>query len=81
MLDPQTGSIRLTSKSRFAEGSDVLKAARWVMGRVINNLQIPDCMEIRHSGRCGKCGKTLTEPKSLDCGLGPCCRKMLGYAD
>lgn len=81
VLNPDTGAIKLTKASRFAEDSDTVKAARWVMARVINHLEIPDCIEIRHSGKCGKCGKTLTEPKSLDCGLGPCCRKALGYAD
>lgn len=80
VLNTENGTIRLTDKSKFREGSPTLAAARWVMGRCINQTQIPDCIEIRHSGKCGRCGRTLTEPTSLDCGLGPECRRVLGYA-
>jgi len=79
MLDPQTGAVRLTQRSKFAEDSGTVTAARWVMGRVINQLQIPDSIEIRHSGKCGRCGRTLTEPTSLDCGIGPECRRIMGH--
>lgn len=78
VLDNATGAIRLTKASKFMEGSDVLKAARWVMGRVINQLQIPDQMDIRHSGKCGRCGRTLTTPESLDRGIGPECWCKMG---
>lgn len=78
-LDPRTGGINITRASKFVEGSPVLKAARWVMGRVINQLQIPDCIDIRHSGRCGRCGRTLTTPESLDRGIGPECWQRMGH--
>lgn len=78
ILDPNTGGIRLTSKSKFQEGSNVVKAARWVMGRCINQIQIPDCIEIRHSGKCGRCGHLLTNPESLDTGIGPECSRIMG---
>ena len=78
-LDPQTGGVTLTSASKFTEDSDTVKAARWVMGRVINGLQIPDQMDIRHSGKCGRCGRTLTTPESLDRGIGPECWCKMGH--
>ena len=78
MLDANNGTIKLTRASKFSEDSDTVKAARWVMGRVINQSQIPDQIDIRHSGKCGRCGKTLTNPESLDSGLGPECIKILG---
>lgn len=81
MVDPQNGNVRLTAKSRMTEESAAVKGIRYVLGRVFSSGQIHDQMEVRHAGHCGRCGKTLTEPKSLDCGLGPCCRKALGYAD
>ena len=31
-------------------------------------------MQIRHEGRCGKCGRVLTVPESIDAGIGPECR-------
>ena len=77
-LDPDKGTVNLTRASKFAEDSDTVKAARWVIGRVINQTQIPDCIDIRHSGKCGRCGRTLTTPESLDCGIGPECRRIMG---
>jgi hypothetical protein len=32
---------------------------------------------VRHEGRCGRCGRTLTHPDSIDLGIGPeCAQKM-----
>lgn len=34
-------------------------------------------LAIRHEGRCGRCGRTLTVPASIDAGIGPeCASKM-----
>lgn len=32
-------------------------------------------IEIFHDGKCGKCGRQLTDPVSVETGLGPYCRK------
>lgn len=32
-----------------------------------------DAVEFRHEGRCGRCGRALTVPSSIDSGLGPEC--------
>lgn len=32
-----------------------------------------DRVEVRHMGRCGRCGRALTVPSSIDSGLGPEC--------
>jgi hypothetical protein len=77
-LDSRTGAVAMTRASKFTEDSDTVKAARWIMGRVVNQLQIPDKIDVRHSGKCGRCGRTLTEPTSLDCGIGPECRRRMG---
>ncbi len=73
-VNPQTGGVTLTAVSKFAEGSPQLKAARWVCGKIFPLIQpIDDRIDIRHSGRCGRCGRTLTTPESLDRGIGPEC--------
>jgi hypothetical protein len=44
---------------------------------VIRRLQLetlPDKVHILHEGLCGKCGRPLTHPISIECGLGPTCR-------
>jgi hypothetical protein len=33
--------------------------------------------DVKHCGYCGKCGRVLTEPESLESGLGPICRKAM----
>lgn len=36
-----------------------------------------DLVEIHHSGRCGKCGRKLTVPESIETGFGPECAARL----
>lgn len=34
---------------------------------------IPETLEFHHAGRCGRCGRKLTTPESVQRGLGPEC--------
>lgn len=34
-------------------------------------------LEIWHEGKCGKCGRKLTVPSSIELGLGPTCAKRV----
>ena len=34
--------------------------------------------EFRHEGRCGRCGRALTVPESIDTGFGPHCAAEMG---
>jgi hypothetical protein len=34
---------------------------------------LPGSVDVLHSGRCGRCGRTLTTPDSIERGLGPEC--------
>lgn len=83
MLNPQTGGVRTTTKSRHYDGSlphrllDRCLRAVWD-GR---GEQIEAAgFELRHNGCCSACGRTLTEPLSLDLGIGPVCREKLAAA-
>lgn len=49
------------------------KAAYWLMSRVLTGIDLPTGVEMRHSGRCGRCGRLLTDPESITRGLGPEC--------
>ena len=49
-----------------------------VFDYVLNHLgmgTLNSSIEIFHDGKCGKCGKQLTDPISVESGLGPKCRK------
>lgn len=39
---------------------------------------LPDAVEIWHSGTCCRCGKRLTDPESIERGLGPQCAGLVG---
>jgi hypothetical protein len=40
--------------------------------------ELPAQLVIRHEGRCGRCGRTLTVPESIDLGIGPDCAAIMG---
>lgn len=48
-------------------------AFAWVWRYLISGRMHPD-LAIYHEGRCGKCGRRLTDPTSIETGLGPKCR-------
>lgn len=41
---------------------------------------IPEALEIRHEGSCGRCGRPLTVPSSIDRGIGPDCAALMCVA-
>ncbi len=73
MLNADNGAVTLTRNSRMTDDCKAVKGIRWTLAKIWNNLPIPDGIQIRHEGRCGCCGRTLTEPESLDRGIGPIC--------
>lgn len=50
-----------------------VRAFAWAWRRIALLLPIAPA-ELWHEGRCGKCGRTLTDPASIAAGLGPTCR-------
>ena len=61
-----------TKASRVKPNSDSFTAFSWSW----NNLQ-SNQIEIWHEGKCGRCGRLLTEPKSIEQGFGPHCYSLL----
>jgi hypothetical protein len=71
----RNGRFTLTRASKAGESAPSVKAFEFFMRMPVLHPQ----MEIRHEGKCGKCGRTLTVPESIDLGIGPECRaKMQG---
>jgi hypothetical protein len=68
-------SFRLTKKSPSVEYTPA-KAFSFAFAWLLNG-RIPEGLEIRHEGSCGRCGRQLTHPESIDRGFGPECVKII----
>jgi hypothetical protein len=55
-------------KSPIGEDAPSARAFAWLW----RNLDSDEC-ELWHSGKCGRCGRLLTDPASIERGLGPKC--------
>ncbi len=60
------------AKSKIREIAPSFVAAAWLFRHVLSNRPLPNC-SIYHEGRCGRCGRTLTVPESIESGFGPEC--------
>lgn len=70
------GTFRRSAKSRIGEDAPSAKAFAWAWGRVFSVSNWAPA-QIRHEGRCGRCGRALTVPSSIDTGLGPDCAEKM----
>ena len=69
-----SGGVCLTRASKYTKDSMLYKVADWsVCGILSGGSQFPDGYSISHAGTCGRCGRKLTTPKSIELGLGPVC--------
>jgi Family of unknown function (DUF6011) len=68
--------FRTTKASKFAADSKPVRGFAFFWRHVAAQL-FPPQMQIRHEGRCGRCGRVLTVPESIDSGLGPECRSKM----
>lgn len=67
-------------KSRIGPDAKGVVAFDWVMRQLEAGLLNGELLEIWHEGVCGKCGRTLTVPESIERGMGPVCAKKLAAA-
>lgn len=79
IVNPQTAEVRLTAKSKMNADSKPVKVIAWALRQVWAGKELPQGYQIRHEGKCGCCGRTLTTPESLDRGIGPECAKRFGW--
>jgi hypothetical protein len=74
------GIYRHGKKSNFGAGCQSEKVFSYVLDKLKAN-SLPECVEIWHEGKCGKCGRPLTVPSSIITGIGPDCVKKLSKED
>ena len=67
----QRGSLRTTCMSRYAHSNPLFKGAAYIVKMMTSDMDTP--MMLYHEGVCSICGKRLTNPKSLEIGIGPVC--------
>lgn len=70
------GVFSLTKNSKVSADCLSFKAFNYFWNRY--NDVIPPQLVIHHEGKCGRCGRTLTVPSSIDLGIGPDCAVMMG---
>lgn len=77
ILEPETGDVRLTPAGRFNAATLPCRVIRWALARVWSGQPLPDGYAIHHEGKCGRCGRALTVPSSIDSGIGPECQRIM----
>jgi hypothetical protein len=53
----------------------VVKVFKWAVNIIAGQIALPDGYSINHIGKCGCCGRRLTDDFSKAIGLGPVCIK------
>jgi hypothetical protein len=64
--------FKLLRKTTFRENSPSFVAFRWAWSHLSVN-SLPETVQVWHEGRCGRCGRALTHPESIESGFGPEC--------
>lgn len=65
--------VRQTKGSKIGPQAPSVKGLDWFLSHMDSELVV-----FRHEGRCGRCGRPLTTPESIDRGLGPDCAEAMG---
>lgn len=78
--DREAYAFQLTRKSHATEDAPSVKAFRFFFEHAALRNAIPEALEVRHEGACGRCGRKLTVPASIDRGIGPECAEIMGLA-
>lgn len=77
MIDAEMGTVRLTGKSKLTKDSLPLKVSEFGLRIIWGKQALPEGYAIHHEGFCGRCGKLLTVPSSVDSRFGPECIKKM----
>ena len=78
-LNPKTLVVYPTKASKLTPESKPWKVLAWALRVVGNGQAPPEGYAIQHEGKCCRCGRTLTTPKSIEIGIGPECARRSGW--
>jgi hypothetical protein len=65
-----------SKKSKISKDAQSVRVFDYVFSNLFKGT-LPEFIEIWHEGKCGKCGRTLTVPSSIESGFGPECSKRV----
>jgi len=73
----EPGRFFTTAKSQVGRHATAWKALVWFLDEMKSGRAVlgGHPLEFWHAGRCGHCGRLLTVPESVECGIGPECRR------
>lgn len=69
--------FKRTKSSCYWEENKVFKGAAYIVKMM--NRDFPTSMVLKHGGCCSRCGRELTDPVSIERGLGPKCHRILSH--
>lgn len=64
-------------KSKIGPDAPSARAAQWYLSRLFGGGAL-DTVEVWHDGSCARCGRDLTDPLSVQRGIGPDCWERMG---
>ena len=68
------GSTSLVAGRKGNAAHPAYKALDWALGHLKTG-HVPEQLEFWHEGRCSRCARVLTDPASIERGVGPECAK------
>lgn len=74
LLNISNGSFSHTRNSKVSKDDIRFKAFDY-FNNGLRNKKIANNLSFSHAGKCCKCGRKLTNPKSISTGIGPECSK------
>lgn len=70
--------FKSTRASKITENALSFKAFNWLYNKIYTaGKYLPEGVHIYHEGRCGRCGRRLTVPESIQSGFGPECINLI----
>ena len=61
-------------KAGVPKGDYRVRSFEWMWYKLARDIDVDEQVEIYHIGKCGRCGRKLLDPNSIEAGLGPICR-------
>lgn len=71
------GDLKFTPTAKSPPEGDPHRAFRYAWRNLVLKQRIAPDLEIWHEGRCGRCGRMLTTPESIERGFGEDCWNFL----